>query len=137
VLASPTARFVSAYTAVGLSPDGSVSWTLPRLVGLRRALELVLTNRSLDAEEALAWGIVTRVVDDASLDVQADGMARALASGPTRALAGARRLVRDSLARTLHDQMQEESEALVASASHPDAHEGISAFLEKRRPEFA
>jgi 2-(1,2-epoxy-1,2-dihydrophenyl)acetyl-CoA isomerase len=137
VLASPTARFVSAYTKVGLSPDGSTSYALPRLVGLRRALELVLTNRVLDAHEALEWGIVTRIVDDASLDDDAMTAARSLATGPTSALGRARRLVRDSFGRTLLHQLDMEAEALVASASHSNATEGIAAFREKRPASFS
>lgn len=136
VLASPDAKFVSAYTKVGLSPDGSTSYVLARLVGMRRALELVLTNRVLNAREALEWGIVTRVVDDEALDVEAMSVARDLASGATKALAGARRLIRDSVGRTLAHQLDMEAETLVASASDPDAREGISAFREKRPAAF-
>lgn len=136
VLASPDAKFVSAYTKIGLSPDGSTSWALPRLVGVRRALELVLTNRVLDAEEAVAWGIATRIVSDEALDGEAMRVATDLASGATKGLSGARRLVRDSLDRALDDQLDAEKETLVASASHPDAREGIAAFLAKRDPRF-
>jgi 2-(1,2-epoxy-1,2-dihydrophenyl)acetyl-CoA isomerase len=136
VLASTTARFVSAYTKIGLTPDGSTSWWLPRLIGLRRALELTLTNRMLDADEAVAWGLATRVVDDGRLDEEAEALATELASGPTSAYAGARRLLRDSLGRGLDEQMGAEQETLVSSASHSDAREGIAAFLEKRAPRF-
>ena len=136
VLTSPDAKFVSAYTKIGLSPDGSTSWALPRLVGVRRALELVLTNRVLDAEEAVAWGIATRVVPDESLDDEAMRIATDLASGATKGLGGARRLVRDSLDRTLEAQLDAETETLVASASDTDALEGIKAFLSKRPPRF-
>ena len=136
VLATPEAKFVSAYTKIGLSPDGSTSYALPRLVGLRRALELVLTNRLLTAQEALEWGIVTRIVDDASLDAEAMSIARELASGATKALGGARRLVRSSLGRTLPHQLDMETETIVTSASDPDAREGIAAFREKRPAAF-
>lgn len=137
VLAAPDAKFVSAYTKIGLSPDGSTSYALPRLVGLRRALELVLTNRVLSAEEALDWGIVTRIVDDAALDDEAMTVARELAAGPTGSLGRARRLVRDSIGRTLAHQLDMEAEALVASAGDQDAAEGIAAFREKRPASFA
>lgn len=136
VLATPDAKFVSAYTKIGLSPDGSTSWSLPRLVGVRRALELVLTNRILTSEEALAWGIVTRVVADEVLDAEAMSIAMDLAAGARKGLGGARRLVRDSLDRTLEGQLDAEKEALVASGAHPDAVEGIEAFLGKRQPRF-
>ncbi len=137
VLASTTARFVSAYTKIGLTPDGSTSWWLPRLVGTRRALELTLTNRVLDAEEACAWGIVTRVVDDEQLDKQADALVAELASGPTGAYAGARRLIRDSLQRAnIAEQLTAEQEVIVDAAEQDDAREGVGAFLEKRPPKF-
>jgi 2-(1,2-epoxy-1,2-dihydrophenyl)acetyl-CoA isomerase len=136
VLVSPDARFVSAYTAIGLSPDGSVSWSLPRIVGMRRALELVLTNRVLDAEEAVAWGIATRVVDDDALDAEAMSLAAGLASGARKGLGGARRLVRDSFRRTLEGQLEAETQTLVASAADYDAAEGITAFLDKRAPRY-
>jgi 2-(1,2-epoxy-1,2-dihydrophenyl)acetyl-CoA isomerase len=137
VLASTTARFVSAYTKIGLTPDGSTSWWLPRLVGLRRALELTLTNRVLDAEEASVWGLVTRVVDDEQLDKEAETLVAELASGPTGAFAGARRLIRDSLQRDdIAAQLTAEQDVIVDAAETDDAREGISAFLEKRAPRF-
>ncbi len=137
VLASTTARFVSAYTRIGLVPDGSTSWSLPRLVGVRRALEMTLTNRMLDANEAMEWGLVTKVVDDDALDAEADALVMQLAAGPTKAFASARRLIRDSLGRSAVEQMRAEQEAIVESARSKDAREGIGAFLEKRTPKFA
>ena len=136
VLATPDAKFVSAYTRIGLSPDGSTSYSLPRLVGMRRALELVLTNRMLDASEALEWGIVTRIVEDAQLDTEAMTVATQLAAGATAGLGAARRLVRDSLGRTLAHQLDMEAEAIFRSASDANAKEGIAAFLEKRPPNY-
>jgi 2-(1,2-epoxy-1,2-dihydrophenyl)acetyl-CoA isomerase len=136
VLAAPDAKFVSAYTKIGLSPDGSTSYSLPRLVGMRRALELVLTNRVLDAREAEAWGIVTRIVGDEELDAEAEHVAKELADGATTGLGGARRLVRDSLGRTLAHQLDMEAEAIFRSASDANAKEGITAFIEKRPPNY-
>jgi 2-(1,2-epoxy-1,2-dihydrophenyl)acetyl-CoA isomerase len=136
LLVSDNARFLSAYTNVGLTPDGSTSWALPRLVGMRRALELVLTNRILDANEAVEWGIATRVVADDALDAEALGIATKIASGATFALGGAKRLVRDSYARTLELQLQLETEVLATSAATDAGREGIAAFTEKREPKF-
>lgn len=136
VLASENARFLSAYTNVGLTPDGSTSWSLPRLVGLRRALELTLTNRVLDAQEAVAWGIATRIVADDELDGEALAVASKLAAGATSALGGAKRLVRESFARTLELQLQLETEVLAAAAGTSDGREGVLAFVEKRPPRF-
>jgi 2-(1,2-epoxy-1,2-dihydrophenyl)acetyl-CoA isomerase len=136
LLCSDNARFLSAYTNVGLTPDGSTSWALPRLVGLRRSLELVLTNRILDAHEAVEWGIATRVVADVALDAEALALATTLASGATSALGGAKRLVRESYARTLELQLQLETEMLAAAAGTDESREGITAFTQKRQPRF-
>jgi 2-(1,2-epoxy-1,2-dihydrophenyl)acetyl-CoA isomerase len=137
VLAAASARFVVAYTAIGLTPDGSGSWTLPRLVGLRRALELTLTNRPLTAVEALAEGLVTRVVPDDALRQEAGALAAALAAGPTGALGAAKRLVRDALDHDLEAQLALEARSRAAAAGSDDAAEGIAAFLEKRPARFS
>ena len=136
VLAAASSRFVVAYTAIGLTPDGSGSWMLPRLVGLRRALELTLTNRPVPAEEAAALGLVTRVVADADLPAEAEAVARALAAGPTGALGAAKRLLRDALDRDLEAQLAAEAASLAAAAGSPDGREGIRAFLDKRAARY-
>jgi len=136
VLAGASSRFVMAYTAIGLTPDGSGTWSLPRLVGLRTALELTLTNRILSAGDALAAGLVTRVVDDDSLLDEAAALARGLARGPTGALGAAKRLVRGALAHDIDEQMALEQASLVAAAASADGREGIAAFLEKRQPDL-
>jgi 2-(1,2-epoxy-1,2-dihydrophenyl)acetyl-CoA isomerase len=136
VISTESARFVMAYTNVGLSPDGSATWLLPRIVGLRRALELTLTNRVLSATEAMSMGLVTEVVPDADLMERATLVAKSLAEGPTVALASTRRLLRQSLDETLESQMELESLALGVSARTADAQEGVTAFLEKREPKF-
>jgi 2-(1,2-epoxy-1,2-dihydrophenyl)acetyl-CoA isomerase len=136
VLAARSAKFVMAYTGIGLSPDGSTSWFLPRIVGLRRALELTLTNRVLTADEALAWGVVTSVVDDDALAASADELVARLASGPTRAYGRAARLLRDAAGASLHDHLAAERRELRASAATSDGAEGVAAFAAKRRPDF-
>jgi 2-(1,2-epoxy-1,2-dihydrophenyl)acetyl-CoA isomerase len=136
VLAGASSRFVMAYTAIGLTPDGSGTWTLPRLVGLRRALELTLTNRRLSAEEAVAEGIATRVVPDDQLADEALALARNLAAGPTGALGAAKRLLRESMGRDLEAQLALETESLARAADSADSREGIAAFLEKRPADF-
>lgn len=136
VLAGASSRFVMAYTAIGLTPDGSGTWSLPRLVGLRRALELTLTNRRLGAEEAVALGIATRVVADDALADEALALGRSLAAGPTGALGAAKRLLRESVGRDLEAQLAVETESLAAAAGSADSREGIAAFLAKRPPEF-
>ena len=136
VLAGASSRFVLAYTAIGLTPDGGGTWLLPRLVGLRRALDLTLTNRRLTAEEAVAEGLATRVVPDDALADEALALARSLAAGPTGALGAAKRLLRGSLGHDLEHQLALETESLAAAAGSVDAREGIDAFLAKRVPRF-
>lgn len=135
-IAAESARFTMAYTRAGLTPDGSSSYFLPRLVGLRRARELTLTNRTLSAAEALEWGILTRVVADAELLTAARALAGELAAGPTLAYGAAKRLLDAGLNATLETAMENETEAIAASARTEDGRGGIQAFLEKRTPTF-
>jgi 2-(1,2-epoxy-1,2-dihydrophenyl)acetyl-CoA isomerase len=136
VLAAESARFTMAYTKVGLTPDGSSTYFLSRLVGLRRALELVLTNRVLSAEEALEWGLVSRVVPDGELAAEADSLASRLASGATAALGASKRLVYGGWTETLETQLEHESQVISDVSRTADGKEGIAAFLEKRAPKF-
>jgi 2-(1,2-epoxy-1,2-dihydrophenyl)acetyl-CoA isomerase len=125
-----------AYTAAGLSPDGGSTWYLPRIVGVRRAAELMLLNDRLDAQAAAALGIVTRVVADEDLEREVDLVARALATGPTRAYGAVKRLLRTSATSTLGAQLAEESATIAELAAAPDGREGVAAFLAKRAPVF-
>lgn len=135
-LAAQSARFVMAYTSIGLTPDGSSSYFLPRLVGVRRALELTLTNRLLSAQEAEAWGLVNRVVADDQLPAEAAALAARLAAGPTTAFAAAKRLLLLSATESLETQMEHEAQAIGAAAQTEDFREGLDAFLAKRSPNF-
>ena len=136
VIAAENTRFTMAYTRAGLSPDGSSTYYLPRIVGVKRALELALTDRILSAQEALEWGIVTRLVPEEELLDQAHTLAVQLAAGPTRALGAAKRLMRNGVNETLETQMEHESQAIADIARTTDSSEGITAFLEKRPPRF-
>ncbi len=136
ILATESARFTMGYTRVGLTPDGSLTYILPHTVGLKRALELTLTNRVLSAKEALAWGLITRVVPDAELHSQAQDLAVQLAAGPTRAFGVSKRLLRCGLNETLETQMENESLAIASMGHTADATEGITASLGKRVATF-
>jgi 2-(1,2-epoxy-1,2-dihydrophenyl)acetyl-CoA isomerase len=129
------AKFNLAYTSVGLTPDASTSFLLPRAVGAKRAMELFLLNRSLGAEEALSWGLVNRVVPDAQLLTEAVKLGEQLVAGATRAFGRTKRLLANSLG-ALESQMVLESETIAAQAASPEGLEGIAAFLEKRKPSF-
>ena len=135
-IAGRGSRFSLAYTGVGLAPDCSTSFLLPRIVGRRRALELLLTNRTLSADEALDWGLVNQVVDDAEVLPQALALAVKFAAGPTESYAAVKRLI-DAADPGLEAQMAREGRAIAAQALHPHGQEGVAAFLGKRKPKFA
>jgi len=137
VLAAESARFTMSYTRIGLTPDGSSTYYLPRIVGLRRAMELAMTNRAITAREAEAMGIVTRVVPDAEVMVEAGKLAAELAHGATNALGGVKRLLYASTNNTLAEQMELETELIAECSRTEDAKEGIAAFLGKRAPKFS
>jgi 2-(1,2-epoxy-1,2-dihydrophenyl)acetyl-CoA isomerase len=128
-------RFSLAYTGVGLAPDGSVSFLLPRIVGRRRAMELLLLNRVLGADEALSWGLVNQVCDDSALSEQAQALATRLAGGPTESFGATKRLM-DASSPGLEAQMALEGRTIAAMSSHPHGREGIAAFIEKRQASY-
>ncbi len=136
VLAAESTRFTVAYTRIGVTPDGSSSYFLPRIVGFKRALELTLTNRLFSAQEAAHWGIVTRVVPDGDLMAQAEALATQLAAGPTLAFGTAKRLIHSGWKESLETQMEFETRGISDMGRTADAREGIAAFLEKRQPNF-
>ncbi|WP_028984665.1 enoyl-CoA hydratase/isomerase family protein [Sporichthya polymorpha] len=137
VFAAESAKFTSAYTKAGLSPDGSLTYLLPRLVGLRRAQELMLTNRVLSAAEAEAWGLVTRVVPDAKLADVALAAATDLAAGALGSNSAVKSLLLSSYGNDVEAQIELEARRIAACAASPDGAEGREAFLAKRAPKFA
>jgi 2-(1,2-epoxy-1,2-dihydrophenyl)acetyl-CoA isomerase len=136
VIAGAGSRFVMAYTRSGLTPDGGTSWLLPRLVGLRRALELTLLNHTLSAADALEARLVSEVVPDAAVGERARVLAAQLADGPTAAYATARRLLRTSLQTGYGEHLSAEAASIVGSFTTQDGLEGVRAFHERRRPRF-
>jgi 2-(1,2-epoxy-1,2-dihydrophenyl)acetyl-CoA isomerase len=136
VVAAESARFTMAYSKIAATPDGSSSYFLPRLIGLRRAMELYLTNRVLSAREAFEWGLVTRVVPDAELAPAVGTLADELAAGPTLAIGGAKRLFHQSTWESLETQMELEAQAIAQSGHTEDFREGVTAFAAKKTPTF-
>ncbi len=136
VVAAESARFTMAYAKIAATPDGSSTYFLPRLVGIRRAMELYLTNRVLSAREALDWGLVTRVVADAEFRGAVEALAHELAQGPTRAFGGAKRLFHQSTWESLETQMELEAQAIAASGHTEDFAAGVTAFAAKQSPSF-
>jgi 2-(1,2-epoxy-1,2-dihydrophenyl)acetyl-CoA isomerase len=136
VIAADDLKVATGFARIALSGDGGSSWHLPRLVGQRRARELILEGRVLNAAEALDWGLVTRVVPRGELDGEARADATRLAAGPTAAFRRMKALLRASGERSLRDGLAAELEAMKATGSTEDAREGITAFTERRKPEF-
>jgi len=136
VVAAESAKFTMAYSKIAATPDGSSSYFLPRLIGLRRAMELYFTNRVLTAREALEWGLVTRVVPDAELRPAVTALAAELAQGPTKAYGAAKRLLHQSTWESLETQMELEAQAIAASGHTEDFRAGVTAFAQKATPTF-
>lgn len=135
-LAAASAKFVSAYTAGGLSPDGSSTFFVPRLLGWRKAMELMLTNRTLTASEAAEWGLINRAVADDDLAAEATALAQTLAAGPTKAFGKVKTMLQSTFSETLESQMELEARSIADLTRTNDLNEGLAAFLEKRRPEY-
>jgi 2-(1,2-epoxy-1,2-dihydrophenyl)acetyl-CoA isomerase len=136
VLAAESAKFTMAYTAAGLSPDGSSTYFVPRLIGLRKTQELMLTNRTLTAREACDWGLITRVVADDELQGVSLALAKQFATGPAHAQAVVKKLLLCTLGNGLEEQMEIEGREIARAAASENGKEGILAFLEKRKANF-
>ncbi len=136
VFAAAAAKFTSAYTKAGLSPDGSLTYLLPRLVGLRRAQELMLTNRTITAAEAEAWGLITRAVPDDQLADVAMEAAVALTAGSKGSQSAVKQLLLSTYANGFEAQIELEGRFIAACAGSPDGAEGREAFIAKRAPKF-
>ncbi|MGI9522630.1 MAG: enoyl-CoA hydratase/isomerase family protein [Hyphomicrobiaceae bacterium] len=136
ILAADRAKFISAYAAAGLTPDGSSTYFLAKHIGLLRAKELVLTNRTLSAEEALAWGLISKVVTDEQLMDEAYTMASTFASGPTKAYGGAKGLLLSAGNAALEQQLDAETRTIADMMRTHDGPEGLAAFVRKQKPQF-
>lgn len=137
VIASDGAQFAYAYTGVGFSADGGLTWTLPRLIGLRAFQALYLTGRRVSAVEAQALGIVSEVVEDGALESRALAFATGIVKGPTLAFGAIKRLAAAGFAAPLASQLEAEAQALTVLAGSDDAGQAIRALLERKTPHFA
>jgi 2-(1,2-epoxy-1,2-dihydrophenyl)acetyl-CoA isomerase len=137
VLAARSAKFIQAFAKIGLVPDAGGSWSLARILGEPRAKALALLAEPLDAETAAAWGLIWKAVDDATLFDEATAIARRLAAGPTRGLGLTKRAIQAAATNGLDAQLDLERDLQREAGRTADYAEGVTAFLEKRKPEFS
>ncbi len=136
VVAAEDATFLSAYTKLGTSPDGGLTWSLTRLIGQRRALDMILTNIRIDAATALAWGLVSRVVPTAGLEAAALDLAKGFEQASPGATAAVKRLVAGAAGQSYEAQLDAEMASFIDRAGTADFREGITAFVERRPARF-
>jgi 2-(1,2-epoxy-1,2-dihydrophenyl)acetyl-CoA isomerase len=136
-MAADSAYFTMAYAAIGLSPDGGGTYFLPRIVGARKAAELMLLSERIGAAQALELGLVNRVVPAAELDAETAALAQRLTRGPRHAYGEIKRLLNGSSQRSLVDQLHAEGESFSRCAATADFAAGVRAFMEKRPPRFS
>lgn len=136
VISSESAKYTMAYTRAGVTPDGTSSYFIARHIGLRRMMDLTLTNRILSATEAESWGLVNRVVPDDDVDAETTALAQSLADGPSFATGHAKRVIYNGYERGLEEAGEFEGTMITTAMQTHDGQEGIAAFAEKRAPEF-
>lgn len=136
LLCGESSKFTMAYSGIGLVPDAGVSYILPRLIGMRKTLDLAMTNRVVAAQEAKEIGLVTQIVPDKELAAKVDELADQMAAKPTLALAKTREMLHRSWYGTMESQLDIERRTMTDMCSTHDGVEGIRAFIEKRKADF-
>ncbi|WP_372026386.1 enoyl-CoA hydratase/isomerase family protein [Tistrella mobilis] len=136
VVCGASARFMAGGTRVGMAPDAGATSTLSKIVGFRRAMDMVLTNRFVDAEEALRIGLVTSVVPDDGLDAEVLRYARMVAAGAPKSQAATKRLMWNGMGRGFEASLPDEAREVAALSGTGDALEGLRAVIERRAPRF-
>lgn len=137
VLAARSSKFIQAFSKIGLIPDAGGSWSLSRILGETRAKALAMTAEPLMAERAADWGLIWKAVDDDQLIGEAETLARSLAEGATRGLGLTKRLIQAAATNSLDEQLDMERDCQREAGRTADYAEGVTAFLEKRKPEFS
>lgn len=135
-IGSRNSFYTSAYNLLGVSPDGGSTYYIPRSVGLKKAMEVVLTSKRYSADEAMKMGLINEVVDDKNLDSAVDRVAKNITKSSRTAVTNAKHLVRESLQNDLAAQLNAEQVKFLDCAVTDDFSEGINAFVEKRSPKF-
>lgn len=136
VVAARSAKFIESFANIGLIPDSGGTWILPRLIGQARAMGLALTATPVSAEQAEAWGMIWKAVDDDALDAEVAALAGRFAAAPTLGLAAIRKMLREGWSNPLDAQLDLERDAMRRLGRSEDYREGVAAFLEKRSPQF-
>ena len=136
VLAARSAKFIQAFAKIGLVPDSGGTFTLPRILGEPRAKALALTGDPLDADTAAQWGLIWKAVDDADLMTEASALAERLAAGPTLGLGLTKKAIQESATNSFDTQLDVERDYQRRLGASADYAEGVSAFLEKRKPNY-
>lgn len=136
VIARRSAKFVQAFSAIGLIPDAGGTWNLPRALGQPRALGYVLTGEPLPADKAEEWGLIWKAFDDAQFEPEVQALVQRLASGPTQGLVAAKRAIRASFTATLSQQLDLERDLQRKCGLTNDYREGVTAFKQRRAPRF-
>ena len=136
VIASSRAKLVAAYTASGLTPDGSSTFYLAKHVGLLRAKELLFTNRVLTADEAKEWGLVNQVVEPEELMDAAMTQVQEFANGPTKSYGRLKRMLQTAFSDPMETQLEKETQGIASMMATRDGPHGLEAFLNKQKPEF-
>lgn len=137
VLAAESARFIQSFAKVGLIPDGGGTWSLTHLLGEARAKALALTAAPLTASQAADWGMIWKAVADEALMEEARFLAHQLAAGPTLGLAMTKKAIQAASSNTMDAQLDLEAASQKIRGEAPDYAEGVTAFLQKRKPKFA
>lgn len=136
VLAAKSASFIQAFCKIGLVPDASGSWMLPRLVGQARAMGLALLGDKVSAEQAEQWGMIWKCIDDDQLMAEAEALAAHFVTQPTQGLAYTKRAIHASSTNTLDQQLDLERDLQQLAGETEDFREGVQAFVDKRKPNF-